>query len=548
MYDDMDKVFPFDEMRPLQKNLEPVLKEKLQDSKSKYIFCEFATGTGKSPLALMIARAAGSAYILTANKSLQEQYVKDFNQYMIELKGRSNYPCANHTRKDKSPFNCSDSPCQRTAEGRKFCITKKECGYHKQLDKAGRADVTLFNFASGYMQFRHNKVIEGEKGGIFDKRRILIIDEAHLVPEYLTSMSSISISRQKFKDLFSWTSDWNSIQKISSGKPEGWIDELTDCDKFEDWVTFFRDLSIQCSHMLDNMMFSNKADLDSFASSVDMFLSLVDNLSNEYGDKFSPEDLFSIEYGEKGISFQPVNIKTLFEFLCSFADKIILMSATFLNIPIYLKMLGIDSDKCSHIYAGSPFKRENRLVRVSETVGNLSTFKYPENKLKMYKAIDGIVNHYKGQKGVIHSPSYSWASDIYDNVSPATRNRILFPKNSSDKDRMIKIHCETDRPTILLSPSMREGLDLKDDLARFQIISKIQWPNMKDPLIMKRDKVYPRYSKLLTILALIQSCGRGVRNEDDNCTAFVLDNLFWYLINNNRDMIPEDFYNTIVRG
>ena len=42
-----------------------------------------------------------------------------------------------------------------------------------------------------------------------------------------------------------------------------------------------------------------------------------------------------------------------------------------------------------------------------------------------------------------------------------------------ERDEVIREHAESTKPTVLISPSLHTGLDLKDHLSRFQIITKV---------------------------------------------------------------------------
>ncbi len=52
---------------------------------------EAPTGAGKSAIAVTLAREASSAYILTAQKILQDQYLRDFPELAV-MKGRGDHP------------------------------------------------------------------------------------------------------------------------------------------------------------------------------------------------------------------------------------------------------------------------------------------------------------------------------------------------------------------------------------------------------------------------------------------------------------------------
>jgi Rad3-related DNA helicase len=83
--------FPFAKPRPDQlETISEILKA--IDDGYRYIVLEAGTGTGKSAIAATLANIADSSYILTVTKQLQDQYLKDFNEFKV-VKGRSNFKC-----------------------------------------------------------------------------------------------------------------------------------------------------------------------------------------------------------------------------------------------------------------------------------------------------------------------------------------------------------------------------------------------------------------------------------------------------------------------
>ena len=59
----------------------------------KNIILEAGTGIGKSAIATTLANMYEDSYILTMTKQLQEQYLHDFGDMLVEIKGKGNYKC-----------------------------------------------------------------------------------------------------------------------------------------------------------------------------------------------------------------------------------------------------------------------------------------------------------------------------------------------------------------------------------------------------------------------------------------------------------------------
>ena len=62
------------------------------------------------------------------------------------------------------------------------------------------------------------------------------------------------------------------------------------------------------------------------------------------------------------------------------------------------------------------------------------------------------------------------SKNIIQNVNRKFKKRILIAYGE-DRDKMLKKHISSKEPTVLLSPSMSEGVDLKGNLSKFQKFS-----------------------------------------------------------------------------
>jgi Rad3-related DNA helicase len=75
---------------------------------------------------------------------------------------------------------------------------------------------------------------------------------------------------------------------------------------------------------------------------------------------------------------------------------------------------------------------------------------------------------------------------------------------------------------------MTEGVDLHDDLCRFQILLKVPYRNISDPRVnylINEENDWEWYHDVAA-REIIQSIGRAVRSADDYATYYVLDSKF----------------------
>src|SRR5207244_6047906 len=102
----------------------------------------------------------------------------------------------------------------------------------------------------------------------------------------------------------------------------------------------------------------------------------------------------------------------------------------------------------------------------------------------------------------------------------------IFVESSEAKARALAHHRVSPLPTVLLSPSLREGVDLPDDFLRFQIVTKMPYPDLGDPWTAARHARDPRWYALETAKALVQPYGRSCRHADDHGVTYRLDAQF----------------------
>ncbi len=92
---------------------------------------------------------------------------------------------------------------------------------------------------------------------------------------------------------------------------------------------------------------------------------------------------------------------------------------------------------------------------------------------------------------------------------------------------------------------MTEGVDLRDDLSRFQIICKIPYPYLGDKLIRKKMNKWKWWYPLQTAKTIIQSIGRSIRSKEDYATTYILDEDWNKFYRINKRLFPEDFHDAI---
>lgn len=169
-----------------------------------------------------------------------------------------------------------------------------------------------------------------------------------------------------------------------------------------------------------------------------------------------------------------------------------------------------------------------------------------ESLPNIVKVLDNLLSVHKNDKGIIHTTSYSQVQFIKNNLSKTNLARLIETNPKFDRNEMILKHSESKKPTVLISPSMFLGVDLKDDLSRFQVIVKVPYPDLTDKKVSVLKQRNPKWYEWNTILRLIQAYGRSVRNSEDYANTYILDSSVSYLLKNGKDMVPKWFSEAII--
>jgi len=100
----------------------------------------------------------------------------------------------------------------------------------------------------------------------------------------------------------------------------------------------------------------------------------------------------------------------------------------------------------------------------------------------------------------------------------------------------------------MISPSLFQGVDLKDDLSRFQVVVKVPYPDLSErrtKVKLDRDRGWYDWQ---TALRLVQTYGRSVRSETDHAVTYVLDSNFTRFVAEHRGLFPEYFLEAVRPG
>ena len=511
--------------------------EKAFDNGKKFVIVHADTGVGKTHLAKTLGNASKDVpveyerivknysifgedgpslvdnfepfgcYALTITKSLQDQYQTTFEDTGV-LKGKGNYQCD-----IDDTLSVDVAPCIYIANQKNECWKANRCPYYNSRNDMLTSKFSTLNYSMFFSLPPHLR-----------KRQILVCDEGSELEEQLVNQFTCDIDisfLMKTQTLVTpFPNDENNKPKVLS-----WLDNLSinvekSSQSYKDW---FADIP-------------NKKDTITFNKKKQEYTRLT-NLQNSLAlliETFYDSN-YIIERLENAIRFIPLKVDVLSKYIFNYAEKVVILSATIIDPISFCKNLGIKNYEYVHI--GTDFDPEKSPIHImAKQKLNFSNLKSMLPTLM--DQIKGIMKHHKDEKGIIHTHTQYLTDYIRENIKS---DRLLCREAGVNNEQILKIHEQSEKPTILVSPSMTYGVDLKGDLSRFQIILKAPWLPTKDVRVEKLMKIDKEWYANSMLKTLVQACGRSVRCKDDYCETYILDGSIFDAINKNKRKLPKFF-------
>jgi Rad3-related DNA helicase len=213
------------------------------------------------------------------------------------------------------------------------------------------------------------------------------------------------------------------------------------------------------------------------------------------------------------------------------------MSATIINHEGFSLTLGLPFDEVTTVAVPSPFDPENRPV-IFSPAGSMSSKNIEKTLPIMTQMVKEVLNSHKNDKGIIHTHS----TKVAEHLKRTIRNKRIIVAHGADREDALKKHIKSKEPTVLISPSMAEGVDLKGDLSKFQVICKIPFPYLGDKVVVKKMNRWKWWYNTQTVRTIIQAVGRSIRSEDDTAVTYILDGDWKRIKSTCREYFPDNFF------
>jgi ATP-dependent DNA helicase DinG len=465
--------------------------------------------------------------------------------------------------------------------------TWRPCEYFNQLNIALTSSHSIFNY-SNFLAFLPSKKI-------IMPRELLVLDEAHLLETEIVKFRGLSISKKRWrryiKDLKIVDYGYNEVKR--------WIDFLIELETkmltLIGNMSMIEDLSLERKILYN---WQNENDEESKAKTSDnnnkkvipasVLFDSDKEIEEKYSDtskkdtnKISDElfveaardaekltrainnilsnpknwiisDIKKENYEVVKVELKPLDISEYCQAVFEKCSKTLIMSATILNDRTFCRSVGLATSSYDRdvkfIRIPSDFPVEKRLIYpLNIEYLNFNNLQSEQVKNNIVKAIDNLMYIHRYDKGIIHTTSYEQLNFIKENVSQENARRLIVTDPDLQRDEVLKQHIDSIKPTVLISPSLHTGLDLKDDLSRFQIITKVPYPNKGDTWTNAKREIDEEWYYWQTALKLIQAYGRSIRSKEDWAKTYVLDSAFGYFVKKNKNILP-DWFTLAIKG
>jgi Rad3-related DNA helicase len=513
--------------------------DKAFSSGKKFVVCCAPTGSGKSFLAKTLANTSSlpsetfeqlirsydaykvdfvgnysfekeckeepafGTFALTITKSLQDQY-QDLFKGTESLKGKTNYICDVDKNYDAELAPCTFAPTLRDG-----CWAENRCPYYNARNEAMLSQFAVLNYKMFLSLPSHIK-----------QKNFLICDEASELEDELIRQFSAEISYEK---LSNYNIPYDVLVTDNRDRAYNWTSALIE--------NISNELSVFINKTNKKLITQAEKIKYQFLKNMHRSLTIINSHWQECE--------FVIDIDSKRVILTPLRAHSLSKYVFNHGERVVLMSATIIDHRHFAKSLGITDYE--YIEVDSTFEAAKSPIYISS--------KYKLNYKTLANSLPGvceqiktIIEHHKNDKGIIHTHSNDITSFIRDRIKS---NRLLCRDTNSTNENILRIHAESSDPTVLVSPSLVYGIDLKDDLARFQIIVKLPFLPLSSKRIKKLFELDKDWYENKMLNAVVQAAGRATRNKDDYSSTYILDGNFINTVKRAKPKLPKYFIERI---
>lgn len=504
----------------------------------KTVFLDAPVGSGKSLINLLVARNMLGAYISTPQVILVNQYGADtqfgakFSGLAATLYGRRNYPC-NHVRslpEDEGgrPYATAEgAPCTYLQGWPRDCPQFRGCDYYDARARAQAHRQTVTTLA--YLLLGVRSGLESSNSG-WRERPLLVIDEAHSLAEDLVQFFQAEI-----------------LPTTLPGFRRKWLESPADpryqlIESLPIYIDRLQQVldELQKTRVIPAKIRQRIERLHSAVTTAEGILFKLRVGTVEWVHSF---DARTAKH-----RWRPLVVAPLLARFWSHFNGFLLSSATFFGLESLVRETGLPTPFERVVVPDlfSPEKAPIKLLAAARLV-------YKVDVLELERAADAVAavaSAHPKERGVIHANSYHLANAIRRYLPRDVRGRITVHDSSNRTRRFDRWKLDPSPAAIFLAVDMNQGIDLIGDLARWQVIIKVPFPNLDDVWVRRRreqadgEAWYARRA----MTGILQASGRIMRSTDDWGATYVVDSQFDRLVDGGWADLPDWFRRRVEEG
>ena len=457
-----------------------------------------------------------------------------------------------------------NAPCQSMKKPHQECQFYKECPYILAREKAREASVVVTNYGYGVVALRIDKVI-----GEFDQ---LVADEAHDLLSILTEICSLRLNLRRLNDALTELlqpqangnldvlhlmaesralrsgslTDSYTLSRTELGQEIGNFRNAT--GSLLQRLRLAKETNKSAGTLIHSVEFARRhrslareillafdrgdddSDFDDSekrlkgnASARFSELDTMAQLGDEIFDNFVPTSEFDPELPV----YAPIDLRRGSEARKRFWDGVecsIAMSGTLPQARALEYSLGLE-DKPELLRLPQEFPPERRPVFVWNKSLDLRYNTDYRDRPVVFSMVDNLLNspRLSASKGIVLWPSYRWMNEFLDTCTVA-EGKLVYHSSSQDANDALETFKEAAAPSVFMSPTAYQGIDLPGKECRFVIIVRPFWPVVSPgTLDWFRSRKLPGFMFHSAGLKMVQAAGRGFRTEDDWCEVYIVD-------------------------
>ncbi len=523
------------------------------DEDYQYVVLNAPTGSGKSIIGAVVSLAMSdldsdtvsddyhnlSSISLMHQNILIHQYDETFEGTSHKvLLGSENYGCgvlSSMNKENPTADHCVRNVVAKTQKTDLLQICNNECEYmqsRKWLRSAGHI-ITNYAYYFTMKTFKRTSM---------PARYLSVLDEAHMMNDVYVNFATISTNPIQLRTLLTELAPFSRMKDIRFQVSEA-INKLThlpmvsdqevNTKACDDLLAMLEKIYHEVTEFFKEMAeeYANESTLKEYTE--------LSKIGKKYGDKLGRiENLRTFQYkpsysynSEKSeLEVKPLFMESMFDSMFG-GSRVLFMSATISDLLIS-KTCNIPINKIKLINMDSLFPKENKEIIFFDLLNmNYSSLQNKDNLQRICDNVQSIVECHaltEKQKGIVLVPSFKLcqliSNQLQNNLSGAGLAVFEHTQGTKIANTLEAFKAFKGQDgAVLISPSIFEGVDLPDDLSRFQVLVKVPFASLGDARIRMILKDYPEIYNLMAIMKIIQGCGRSVRSKEDYASTYVLD-------------------------